>query len=114
MRPSALLFNHGRQKKLTSIKPFELRSTSAITVAGACIAAAFAGTKIISARSRRASLRGKMVLITGGSRGLGLALAREFGKYGAQLALCARDKEELEPSLRDSQLRTDQRDSFCC
>ncbi len=40
-------------------------------------------------------LQGKVVLITGGSRGLGLALAREFASRGARLALLARDPEEL-------------------
>jgi NAD(P)-dependent dehydrogenase (short-subunit alcohol dehydrogenase family) len=44
---------------------------------------------------RTINLIGKTVLITGGSRGLGLLLAREFGKQGARLALCARDPEEL-------------------
>lgn len=38
---------------------------------------------------------GKTVLITGGSRGLGLVLAREFSKEGAKIAICARDAEEL-------------------
>ncbi|MGH9586283.1 MAG: SDR family NAD(P)-dependent oxidoreductase [Acidobacteriaceae bacterium] len=36
------------------------------------------------------------MLITGGSRGLGLALAEEFGRAGARLVLVARDEEELE------------------
>ena len=36
------------------------------------------------------------VLITGGSRGLGLALAEEFGRRGAKLAIAARDADELE------------------
>jgi short-subunit dehydrogenase len=35
-------------------------------------------------------------VITGGSRGLGLALAREFGAAGARLVLCARGAGELE------------------
>ncbi len=48
-------------------------------------------------QSRRAmDLRGRIVLITGGSRGLGLVLAREFGARGARLVICARDPEELE------------------
>jgi short-subunit dehydrogenase len=39
---------------------------------------------------------GKVVLITGGSRGLGLVLAREFAARGAKLALCARSADKLE------------------
>ena len=42
------------------------------------------------------SLQGKVVFITGGSRGLGLAMAEEFARTGAQVAICARDAEELE------------------
>jgi NAD(P)-dependent dehydrogenase (short-subunit alcohol dehydrogenase family) len=42
------------------------------------------------------SLQGKVVFITGGSRGLGLALAEEFARRGAQIAICARNAEELE------------------
>jgi short-subunit dehydrogenase len=40
-------------------------------------------------------LKHKTVLITGGSRGLGLVMAREFAREGARLVLCARDEEEL-------------------
>ncbi|WP_293914122.1 SDR family NAD(P)-dependent oxidoreductase [Deinococcus sp.] len=45
------------------------------------------------------SLAGKSVLITGGSRGLGLALAREFAHRGANLTLLARDAAELERAV---------------
>jgi NAD(P)-dependent dehydrogenase (short-subunit alcohol dehydrogenase family) len=38
---------------------------------------------------------GQVVLITGGSRGLGLALAERYGRSGAKLILAARDIEEL-------------------
>jgi len=41
------------------------------------------------------NLRGKVVLITGGSRGLGFAIAREAASVGARLVLTARDAEEL-------------------
>lgn len=44
---------------------------------------------------RRISFSGKTVLITGGSRGLGLVLARRFAREGAAVAICARDEEEL-------------------
>jgi short-subunit dehydrogenase len=42
------------------------------------------------------NLAGKVVLITGGSRGLGLVLARELAAKGAKLALCARSADKLE------------------
>lgn len=37
----------------------------------------------------------KNVLITGGSRGLGLVLARELARRGARIAVCSRDPDEL-------------------
>jgi NAD(P)-dependent dehydrogenase (short-subunit alcohol dehydrogenase family) len=42
------------------------------------------------------SFAGKVVLITGASRGLGLVMARELLRRGARLAVCARDPAELE------------------
>jgi NAD(P)-dependent dehydrogenase (short-subunit alcohol dehydrogenase family) len=47
-------------------------------------------------RAGEADLRGRSVLVTGGSRGLGLVLAREFLREGAGVAICARDAAELE------------------
>lgn len=41
------------------------------------------------------SLKGKVVLVTGGSRGLGFLLAREFAREGCKVAICARDEDEL-------------------
>lgn len=46
-------------------------------------------------RRKYISLRGKVVLITGGSRGLGLAMAEEFAHQGAKLIICSRSQEEL-------------------
>lgn len=69
--------------------------------AGAGLVCAGAGMYI--ALSRRRSSRnfaGKVVVITGGSRGLGLAMAEEFGRRGARLVLAARDHEELERAAR--------------
>ncbi|HLE00474.1 MAG TPA: SDR family oxidoreductase [Bdellovibrionota bacterium] len=45
--------------------------------------------------SRRWDLSSKVVLISGGSRGLGLALARRFSRLGALPAICARNEESL-------------------
>lgn len=49
-----------------------------------------------NAVNRRQFFVGKVVLITGSSRGLGLALAEEIGRRGARLVLTARDAEELD------------------
>lgn len=54
---------------------------------------------------RRAGLRDKVVLITGGSRGLGLLLAREFAAAGARLVICSRDDEELERARQELESR---------
>jgi len=42
---------------------------------------------------------------TGGSRGLGLLLAREFGAEGARVAICARDADELDTAAADLEAR---------
>ena len=47
-------------------------------------------------RRRPERFAGKVVVITGSSRGLGLALAEEFANEGALLVLAARDARELE------------------
>jgi hypothetical protein len=49
----------------------------------------------------RRSFAGKMVVITGGSRGLGLALARRLARQQADLAIIARDEEELARARSD-------------
>ena len=56
----------------------------------------YTALKEVLGRNRFLDLRGKTVLVTGGSRGLGLLLVREFAKAGARVALCARDGGELE------------------
>ncbi len=54
--------------------------------------AAAAATWLLVPRTRRSR---EVVVITGGSRGLGLALAHRFGKAGDRLVLAARDHVEL-------------------
>ncbi|KYF83064.1 hypothetical protein BE17_27930 [Sorangium cellulosum] len=45
---------------------------------------------------RRLDLRGRVVIITGGSRGLGLLLAEEFGRHGARVSITGRDAGALD------------------
>src|ERR1700756_4998257 len=52
-------------------------------------------------RTARYPLRGKVVVITGGSRGLGLVLARYVCGGGGNVALIARDPEELARAKAD-------------
>ncbi|MBT1703525.1 SDR family NAD(P)-dependent oxidoreductase [Chryseosolibacter indicus] len=47
------------------------------------------------------NLNGKVVLITGGSRGLGLVLARELTLMGARIAICARSSDQLNQAKFD-------------
>jgi 3-oxoacyl-[acyl-carrier protein] reductase len=46
-------------------------------------------------------LAGKRALVTGGSKGLGLAIAREFLALGASVAICARHEDELEVAAEE-------------
>jgi NAD(P)-dependent dehydrogenase (short-subunit alcohol dehydrogenase family) len=76
----------------------ENKGSLMLAVAGA--GALFAARAAVK-RWRGFDLRGKVVLITGGSRGLGLVMAREFAREGARLAICARSLEELERARAD-------------
>lgn len=40
-------------------------------------------------------IRGRVALVTGGSRGLGLQMAEALGEMGAKVAICARKEDEL-------------------
>lgn len=44
-------------------------------------------------------LSGKVAIVTGGSRGLGLQIARALGEYGASLALVARKQADLDAAV---------------
>ena len=46
-------------------------------------------------RSLRGKVEGKVVLITGGSSGIGLAAAHKIAEAGAKVVICARGEEEL-------------------
>jgi len=68
-------------------------------------ALALVTARYLARRTRAMSFHGATVLITGGSRGLGLLLAREFGTQGARVAICARDADELDRAAADLEAR---------
>jgi NAD(P)-dependent dehydrogenase (short-subunit alcohol dehydrogenase family) len=74
------------------------RETLMLAAAGA---GALVAARALYRRRHDYDLKGKTVLITGGSRGLGLVLAREFAEEGTNVAICARDCAELERARAD-------------
>ena len=63
---------------------------------GGLIAGGACGLMLGSRHARsRFSFHGRCVVITGGSRGLGLVMARQLAQQGARLAILARHGEEL-------------------
>jgi NAD(P)-dependent dehydrogenase (short-subunit alcohol dehydrogenase family) len=59
-------------------------------------AGALAGAAVMKARRTQDDLRGEVAVVAGGSRGLGLLLARELARQGCPLVICARDAAELD------------------
>jgi NADP-dependent 3-hydroxy acid dehydrogenase YdfG len=76
----------------------ERSHTQALALAGA-VAGAYLAMRV--AKASRYNFGAKVVLITGGSRGLGLVLARQLAGDGARLALLARGEQELQQAERD-------------
>ncbi len=72
-----------------------------ILAAAAAIAGGAYLAKRIVRSTRKIDFHGRNVLITGGSRGLGLVLARQFAAEGADITLLARDDENLERAVID-------------
>jgi NAD(P)-dependent dehydrogenase (short-subunit alcohol dehydrogenase family) len=69
------------------------RKDSALAIGGLILGASLIARQIRSLRAL--NLADRIVLITGGSRGLGLLMAREAGRLGAHVVIAARDEAEL-------------------
>jgi NAD(P)-dependent dehydrogenase (short-subunit alcohol dehydrogenase family) len=65
-------------------------------------------------KRERLDFKGKAVLITGGSRGLGLVLARQLAAEGALLTLVARDGADLERAAGELALHGAEVQSIVC
>lgn len=60
-----------------------------------------AGYYAYRALKPRYDFRGKHALVTGGSRGLGLILARQLAAHGANVSICSRHADELARAAAD-------------
>ena len=60
------------------------------------------------------SLKGRVALVTGGSRGLGLQMAEALGEMGAKLALTARKQDELQKAVSHLKKQNIEAASFAC
>jgi NAD(P)-dependent dehydrogenase (short-subunit alcohol dehydrogenase family) len=56
-------------------------------------------------RSLRGTVAGKVVLVTGGSSGIGLAAAHKFAEAGATTIICGRDQDKLDEACREAEAR---------
>ncbi len=74
-----------------------MRRSAMLAAAG--VGAALAGRRLL-ARSE-ADINGEAAIVTGGSRGLGMLLARELARQGCRVVICARDDAELERARTD-------------
>ncbi len=74
-------------------------NTRVVIGAGALLVGAWIAARAV--RTALYTLRDKVVLITGGSRGLGLVLARQICAQRGNVALIARDREELARAKAD-------------
>jgi len=54
-------------------------------------------------------LTGKVAIVTGGSRGIGRAIARELAREGVDVAICARQRQALDEAAKALSLETGRR-----
>jgi NAD(P)-dependent dehydrogenase (short-subunit alcohol dehydrogenase family) len=88
-------------REMNTRRPAPMRQVGSAVVAGALAGAGAAAAIRIAPRGRGDRFTGKTVVITGGARGLGLALGRAFAREGARLVLVSRTAGELERAQRE-------------
>ena len=78
-------FLHGRMSQISAL--------AGLSVLGLSLA-------WLARRARAMDLRGKVAVVTGGSRGLGLLMAEELVRQGARVAICGRDPGAVDRATR--------------
>src|SRR5262245_53031639 len=84
-----------------------------LVAGGIGIGGALAGRALLR-RSRWFDFQDKTVLVTGGSRGLGLVLARQLVEAGARVAICARTESQLRAAEHELRNRGSEVLAICC
>ena len=77
------------------VRTHRIESGIALGLLGAAVTA----NAVYHSHQQKTAMRGKIVVIVGGSRGLGLEIARQFGLAGAHLVLVARKQDELRSAI---------------
>src|SRR5262245_30293984 len=104
-RMAGLLLRHGaaENRVIDNTPTVERTSMNMRRAIACCLGTAAAGVALsrIMRATRAIDFNGRSVLIFGGSRGLGLVIARELAAEGARVTLAARSRKELERAQSD-------------
>jgi NAD(P)-dependent dehydrogenase (short-subunit alcohol dehydrogenase family) len=78
-----------------------MKITDRVLLGVGLAAGAYFGLQALVRQSRWFSFPGRVVVISGGSRGLGIVLARQLIDAGAKVALCARTEDDVHAAVRE-------------
>jgi len=81
------------------------RLVKQLAVVGGAVAAGGYAVQSVIRKARWFEFDGKVVVITGASRGLGLVLARQLVDRGAKVAICARTQADLDEAAAELRKR---------
>ncbi|GHD15977.1 ketoacyl reductase [Nocardiopsis kunsanensis] len=101
--PVALLGARWTLRRFRDRKRRPTPGERALDLAAWAGAGALIGVGASMAAGNRGSgrLNGRVALVTGGSRGLGLQMAREFGAAGASVVVCGRNRGNLDRAVAE-------------
>ena len=82
------------------VRKLMLESADHLIYVFLCMIAFVFAYAYLSARFAHYDLKGKHVFITGGSSGIGIAVAKEYIKRGANITIAARNMEKLAEAVK--------------